>query len=609
MGSNGGNWRHTYVAWMGSYLIPGGLVCLFCGLLWAPKTSVYHSLFYGLVALPALLSLVLRPHLTIAIGRIPIVALFLLFGLWALLSLAWGDPSAETSSLIKRPLYIALLFVACCLVVEEEPKRLQQCLWVAAMMMLPLTAYCLTKFTLLPNGTGRLIGTGLLDNPLLSSHVFGFFASFWIAVAIDPRSRHTALAVLAASLMWLAMLATGSRTPLVATSLAIIWLVMCNIGYRSLLIGILASLGLALLLCAPELITSRGTSYRLELWQAAFRLIAEKPFIGHGFSTEMSLVVNSPKNWTFREPHNFALNVWHNVGIVGLLLWLSMYAVALRACWRWRKEPAFLIAGAVMVYGIGAGLSEGGGILPRPKEHWFVIWIPLALVAALVYEKMRAACKRLSTGQFGKLIHDGQVIEADGLGPKVYLLRDASILKVFRRRPWLSGGSLWPYAKRFATNAETLRKRGFTTPEIISVYHFEDSVNATAVHYRALPGTTLRKALRDAPGHQRELWVEMLGKHLAELHQKGVYFRSAHLGNFLLMPGGSLGMIDLADLRLSCWSLGNAKRARNLRHICRYDSDRQWLFEDHLQAFLRGYANRAPEHVEALSKAIKALKT
>ncbi|MBN7822718.1 hypothetical protein J0A65_22840, partial [Bowmanella sp. Y57] len=64
-------------------------------------------------------------------------------------------------------------------------------------------------------------------------------------------------------------------------------------------------------------------------------------------------------------------------------LWLSMHLLALWTCWKHRSDTYFTIAGALVVYGIGAGLAEGGGILARPKEHWFLTWIPLALVTAL----------------------------------------------------------------------------------------------------------------------------------------------------------------------------------------------------------------------------------
>jgi hypothetical protein len=34
-------------------------------------------------------------------------------------------------------------------------------------------------------------------------------------------------------------------------------------------------------------------------------------------------------------------------------------------------------------------------------------------------------------------------------------------------------------------------------------------------------------------------------------------------------------------------------RQRNLRHMQRYNEDRRWLFEDHFQALLQGYAATA----------------
>ena len=70
-------------------------------------------------------------------------------------------------------------------------------------------------------------------------------------------------------------------------------------------------------------------------------------------------------------------------GIIGLTLWLAMHGLALFQCWKHRSNYLFIVCGALLVYGIGAGLTEGGGILPRPKEHWLVTWIPLALIAAL----------------------------------------------------------------------------------------------------------------------------------------------------------------------------------------------------------------------------------
>ena len=64
-----------------------------------------------------------------------------------------------------------------------------------------------------------------------------------------------------------------------------------------------------------------------------------------------------------------------------------------------------------------------------------------------------------------------------------------------------------------------------------------------------------------------------LGAFIAKLHDRGVYFRSLHLGNIVMTPEGTLGLIDIADMRFSRGQLTASQRKRNLRHLLRYPSD------------------------------------
>ena len=181
------------------------------------------------------------------------------------------------------------------------------------------------------------------------------------------------------------------------------------------------------------------------------------------------------------------------------------------------------------------------------------------------------------------------MIEEDGLGPKVLRLADGSFLKLFRRRRWYTSGSFNPYSERFAANSEQLRNKGIPTPQILDLYRLNDG--SSAVHYSPLPGNTLRQVLQGitAPAVRQAL-VERFGKFMAQLHEQGVYFRSLHLGNVLVLNDGEFGLIDLADMRIYPSSLSLSLRQRNLRHMQRYTEDRRWLFEDHFDALLQGYA-------------------
>jgi tRNA A-37 threonylcarbamoyl transferase component Bud32 len=197
----------------------------------------------------------------------------------------------------------------------------------------------------------------------------------------------------------------------------------------------------------------------------------------------------------------------------------------------------------------------------------------------------------LSQPELGALSANASVLELDGLGPKVLKLTDGSFLKLFRKRSVFSRETLKPYAKRFAENAVRLQHMGFNSPQIIQVYWLVDPINRTAVHYWPLPGETLRHMLSNCPNERRQQLVEQFGELLAKLHASGVYFRSVHLGNVLVQPDGQLGLIDLADMRISYSALSLHKRQRNLKHMRRYADDQKWLFEEHYDALKAGYSH------------------
>ena len=64
-------------------------------------------------------------------------------------------------------------------------------------------------------------------------------------------------------------------------------------------------------------------------------------------------------------------------------------------------------------------------------------------------------------------LEHGTVLEKDSRGPKVVMLQNGLILKIFhtRRHPWLA--RITPPAKRFAQNAATLEKLGIAAPAIV----------------------------------------------------------------------------------------------------------------------------------------------
>ena len=577
------------------WILPLGYFLLLCALFFLPGRSLHHKLFYGLFSIPSLIALCLRPREFKELLREPIYVAILLFAAWAMLSLSWGPPIEHSViGQFKPSLHTLMLIAGCYLLVRYRTEIVQPLLFSAATIGLIASVYNLFMFARIYEPGMRLIGGGAFDNPLLSSHVFGFFCTYWLCLSMTCKRRHMLwLSIPAMAIMFATVIATGSRTPLVALTLAALWLSFICWNRRSfVLLGALLISTAAVTVLFSQMIILRGDSYRFEIWQMALQKIADHPWIGHGYNA--SLILDPGIGYTLGEPHSFALGVLYYVGIFGLLPWLFFQAWGLLSSWRNRLQPLFIIASTWLVFGIGAGLTEGGGIISRPKEHWFLLWIPLALIAALSINQrarrlLAIPVKTLTSTALQQLTTSAQVIEEDGLGPKVLRLTDGSFLKLFRRRRWYTSGSFNPYSERFAANSEQLRNKGIATPQILDLYRLNDG--SSAVHYSPLPGNTLRQVLQGitAPAVRQAL-IERFGKFMAQLHEQGVYFRSLHLGNVLVLNDGEFGLIDLADMRIYPSSLSLSMRQRNLRHMQRYTEDRRWLFEDHFDALLQGYA-------------------
>lgn len=180
----------------------------------------------------------------------------------------------------------------------------------------------------------------------------------------------------------------------------------------------------------------------------------------------------------------------------------------------------------------------------------------------------------------------GETLEQDERGIKVSLLPNGHILKVFRMRSRFSGALLFSYAKRFIRNAKRLNEKGITTVEPQCRYEIVRT-NQSAVEYQPIAGETIRKLLKQ--GKVTDAILAKLGEFIAELHQKGIYFRSLHLGNVVCLLDGNMGLIDIADMRIYPWPLHFFTRQRNFDRIKKYDEDMQFLNAAQRQLLMQSY--------------------
>ncbi len=164
---------------------------------------------------------------------------------------------------------------------------------------------------------------------------------------------------------------------------------------------------------------------------------------------------------------------------------------------------------------------------------------------------------------------NGKVLEKDGRGPKVVALENGLFLKIFhtRRHPLLARWQ--PATKRFAQNAERLRQRGIQAPEVLESFWLNRRAGLSACLYRPLPGQSIDQLYCQSP-QQVDALLSSLARFIRHLHQRGIYFRSLHLGNILLLPDGQFGLIDILDLQFKRRALNDWLVQRNIQHLRHY---------------------------------------
>mgnify|MGYP001773801228 CR=1 FL=1 len=192
--------------------------------------------------------------------------------------------------------------------------------------------------------------------------------------------------------------------------------------------------------------------------------------------------------------------------------------------------------------------------------------------------------EKITPQEFQRLIRSCQVLEKDGHGEKVLRRHDGIIIKIFRRKRFLSSALLYPYARRFVHNVDKLRALGVVTMHVVKTGHCNNP-QRDLVWYQPVIGQTLRECLRSENSAQL---ISALGTFVGQLHQKGILFRSLHFGNIIVGENGNFGLIDVADMRFSARPLTVTARQRNFFHMVRYQEDCAFL-NDYLKLFVDSY--------------------
>ena len=292
-----------------------------------------------------------------------------LLALWAFLSAAWAGQPAET---LEKTLLVCLLLASALLLLQQTSRMPPAAFHPGATPARLLLAFCGAGFVLLllESATAGLLYQNLwlrlfpAETPQtgggsMTNIGFMAFALLAFPMAMLARSRLAGGLLLAAMLAGVLAL-SSNQSAMAGMLLGATLLVLlprlpapAQTALPWLLLAALTLLPFAIALLPPPQLFHRldaafASLYlaaRFEVYAAALGDIWARPWLGYGFHAS-----RIDAGFAYAHPHNYALQAWLELGIVGLLLLCWLLASILRAIqrlqpqWRFHAQAAFFCA-------------------------------------------------------------------------------------------------------------------------------------------------------------------------------------------------------------------------------------------------------------------------
>jgi len=374
------------------FILPIGLFFFLTGILYFSSMSAYHTQIYSFLIVPALILLASDWRSYAPLLHSHAIYFLLLLLLLVMLSLFWNDQGINDFKYIKRVVVILLFLSAIVIMGRDKPEKIIFIILTAAAVY-SITAYYsifMEYFLLNKPLNTRLVGVGNLSNPLLSSHIYGIFCAFLMSYFFSvPRcmNKDIGLVVIFFGLLAFVIL-TGSRSPLVGMSMVLLMLLwMHRNKYIYVFFTVLLVVLIIFFSINPDILIRAGLSHRPEIWSLSIEQILLKPFFGHGVGTGI-LIESENIPQLLYDPHNIHLGLTYQLGLIGLFIWLVFLFSLFRIYLKNKTSSIAQIGIILLLYGVSAGMTEGYGFFSRPKEVWFLTWLPIALLFVAEFNQL-----------------------------------------------------------------------------------------------------------------------------------------------------------------------------------------------------------------------------
>ncbi|MCE5981067.1 MULTISPECIES: O-antigen ligase family protein [unclassified Pseudomonas] len=379
-------------------------VWLAIGLLWflvaialAPSNKVYQQGLVAFVWLPTLLMLWSARALVLEVWRAQrwlCLAIALLF-CWSALSLFWSNVEEEGRE-IKRLVYIAVFLLFFPILANTDCERVIRLLNWGGFGLAVAAVYSIVLFYVGQSQPwyARLYGVGEISHPILGAYVIAA-AIIWM-LHWPPRNLWWqggwGLALIALGLF---LVLCQSRSAALALLISVVAMpIWCRDRRSYWLAGVAlvtAMIGFVLL---QSLIMSRGSSYRPEILQVSVQMISEHPWTGLGLGSFYRI---NAAGLEFDHSHNMFTHIAIELGIPGMLLWLTIWLCVLREIWKARDTTFGQGLMGLWLFSTLAMQFDAASLTGTPRAEWFISWLPVGLATVLVWVRARApGCDKIS---------------------------------------------------------------------------------------------------------------------------------------------------------------------------------------------------------------------
>jgi O-antigen ligase len=358
-----------------------------CGFFFMTQIKWQNNVFYALVLVPYLMMFKSKSFTILCRSKIFIMVL--LFMGYSMATLLWGASGTYSDYIhifIKSlsVLVFYALTIELSLVDERFRGRAFFVLCWISLVGAILAMYLIHYNFIYP--PIRLMDIGAFRNPIQAGSVYGIILIIIYYYFISKGWRwYTILYILLFIALLTVLLLIQSRGPLLALIIAFLVGSLVARDFKMLIILTLIAAGVWVLISNGErffydLIITRGTSYRLEIFQCVLKIIMEKMVFGHGILMKFTCTMSD--GTSISRTHNLFIASWLYGGLVGLVL---LAAPCIKALWYSglylvrNKDCIYL---TLLIYSFICVSTGNHNAISNPHPLYIFFWMPLGFLSA-----------------------------------------------------------------------------------------------------------------------------------------------------------------------------------------------------------------------------------